>query len=100
MSKKLFRHLSGTKMPTCLAVATALAFITLAACSTQYQLPASDADAVGPIAWCAEVGGDIGTVNCGYVTLEQCRAASGGLAGQCYPNPERGVVEPQAAQPR
>ena len=88
------------KIPTGLVAITALAFVALAACSTQYQLPASDADAIGPFAWCADVGGDVGTTNCGYVTLEQCRAASGGIAGQCYPNPERGAAEPQAAQPR
>jgi hypothetical protein len=41
----------------------------LAGCATGYQLPASDAEAVGPFGWCADFQGDAGT-NCGYVTLE------------------------------
>ena len=74
-----------------LAGATALTAMTLAGCTTQYQLP-GDAEASGSFAWCADFGNDLGT-NCGFVTLEQCRAALGGIGGQCYPNPERGVTE-------
>ena len=69
----------------------------LAGCATGYQLPASDAEAVGPFGWCADFQGDAGT-NCGYVTLEQCRAAIGGVGGQCSPNPARStnITEPEA----
>ena len=80
-----------------LAASAALAVIVVAGCSSQFQLPANDAEAVGRFAWCADFGADLST-NCGFVTLEQCRAAILGLNGQCYPNPERGVTEPQAAQ--
>ena len=37
--------------------------------------------------WCAHYGTDNGT-NCGFYTIEQCRAAlSGTGAGYCLPNP-------------
>jgi uncharacterized protein DUF3551 len=33
--------------------------------------------------WCAE---DMNARNCGFYTLEQCRAAASGLGAGCYPN--------------
>jgi hypothetical protein len=66
-------------------LAAAAALCVLAACNTQYKLPASDADAQAlPVAWCADYGLDMGT-NCGFATLEQCRAAVSGISGQCRP---------------
>jgi len=35
-------------------------------------------------AWCTE---GMNTQNCGYYTLEQCRAAAAGLGSACHPNP-------------
>jgi hypothetical protein len=35
--------------------------------------------------WCASYPMDLGT-NCGFVSLEQCRASITSLGGQCYPN--------------
>jgi hypothetical protein len=37
-------------------------------------------------AWCATYS-KRGTENCGYATLEQCRAQVLGLGGWCRPNP-------------
>ena len=84
-------------MPKFLAAVVVLASVLLSGCNTQFQLPASDAEALGRYAWCADFNSDLGT-NCGYVTLEQCRAAISGVHGLCYPNPERGVAEPRAAR--
>jgi hypothetical protein len=37
--------------------------------------------------WCAEYGGhDGGAENCGFVTLEQCRATVSGIGGFCQRN--------------
>jgi Protein of unknown function (DUF3551) len=35
-------------------------------------------------AWCAE---GMVSQNCGYYTLEQCRAAAAGQGSACHPNP-------------
>src|SRR5215471_2313064 len=42
-----------------------------------------------PYKWCANYTGDDGGSgnNCGFVTLEQCRAAAAGMGGFCDPNP-------------
>jgi Protein of unknown function (DUF3551) len=36
--------------------------------------------------WCANYSPDNGT-NCGFYTIEQCRAAISGVGGHCTPNP-------------
>jgi hypothetical protein len=36
--------------------------------------------------WCANLGKDIGATNCGFTTLEQCRATISGNGGFCEPN--------------
>ena len=37
--------------------------------------------------WCAQYGGkDGGARNCGFSTLEQCRATVSGIGGFCEPN--------------
>ena len=38
-----------------------------------------------PYPWCADYGTPGGT-NCGFVTIEQCRAAISGNGGFCNPN--------------
>jgi len=38
-----------------------------------------------PYPWCANYGTPGGT-NCGFVTLEQCRATISGMGGFCEPN--------------
>lgn len=37
--------------------------------------------------WCAVVGGRNAFENCGYYTLNQCRAAVSGVGGDCKMNP-------------
>jgi len=37
--------------------------------------------------WCAQYGGNHGGRNCGFSTLEQCRAAISGNGGYCDANP-------------
>jgi hypothetical protein len=41
-----------------------------------------------PYKWCAYYGGrgGGGATNCGFVTLEQCRATISGMGGFCEPN--------------
>jgi len=51
-----------------------------------------------PYRWCAQYdGGFGGATNCGFVTLEQCRATVSGIGGFCVPNqfytgPERSTT--------
>jgi hypothetical protein len=40
---------------------------------------------VDPYPWCANYGTPGGT-NCGFVTIEQCRATIRGMGGFCEPN--------------
>ena len=37
--------------------------------------------------WCAHYGGQTGGVNCGFVTLQQCRWTVSGAGGHCVENP-------------
>ena len=40
-----------------------------------------------PYKWCAQYSGDgDGGRNCGFVTIEQCRATVSGIGGFCEPN--------------
>ena len=40
-----------------------------------------------PYPWCAVYAGvDFSATNCGFMTLEQCRAAISGVGGFCEPN--------------
>ena len=46
------------------------------------------AGSADPYKWCAVYGGDAGGAsNCGFVTIEQCRATVSGIGGFCDPNP-------------
>lgn len=46
------------------------------------------AGSADPYQWCAVYGGDAGGAsNCGFVTIEQCRATVSGIGGFCNPNP-------------
>jgi uncharacterized protein DUF3551 len=48
-------------------------------------------------AWCSE---DMNARNCGFYTLEQCRAAASGLGAGCYPNQFYSGTRTVAAEPR
>jgi hypothetical protein len=68
----------------------------LAACSSLTPSPQTRAMATEEtderhFAWCTELGLDLGT-NCGFDTLEQCRATILAIGGHCFPNPDRGVA--------
>jgi hypothetical protein len=64
------------------AARAALTFAALA--------PLGAFDAARPVsaqgAWCAQYSG-VHASNCGFYTLEQCRAAVSGVGGQCSPSP-------------
>ena len=61
-----------------------------------------------PYPWCAVYGGGFngtGASNCGFVTIEQCRATVSGLGGFCatnpmYPGPEKSAVKRTHAHAR
>jgi hypothetical protein len=62
-----------------IALATGLALLAAAAAAP------AQAD---PYRWCAQYGHfRSSTSNCGFVTLEQCRATISGIGGSCVPNP-------------
>jgi hypothetical protein len=50
---------------------------------------ASAADTASAIEypWCADLGKELGATNCGFATLEQCRATVSGIGGSCTLNP-------------
>jgi hypothetical protein len=47
--------------------------------------------------WCAQYSGDLGGQNCGFSTLQQCRATVSGVGGFCTENP---MFPAQVNQPR
>ena len=57
-----------------------------AAVSATFFVGPANAD---PYKWCAIYGGrgGGGGTNCGFVTLEQCRATISGIGGTCEENP-------------
>jgi len=56
-------------------------------------LSAIGSDFADAAAWCAFYTDNAGT-NCGFYTLEQCRAATSGVGGYCAPNPEGSPTQP------
>jgi len=48
---------------------------------------APDPAQADPYRWCANYGRGNGGTNCGFVTLQQCRAAISGNGGFCTRNP-------------
>jgi hypothetical protein len=68
-----------------------LATLTLAALALQVVFAPSPARAYDlpydPYPWCAVYSGDGGGgTNCGFLTIEQCRATVSGIGGFCAPN--------------
>jgi hypothetical protein len=64
---------------------SALAFFILAAVAS---ISATPATAGIEYPWCAQYGGGAkgGGRNCGFTTIEQCRATISGMGGFCTPN--------------
>jgi Protein of unknown function (DUF3551) len=70
------------------------------------QSPA-DALPYDPYPWCAEYSdgeGGLGGTNCGFLTLQQCRATVSGIGGFCVPNqfynPGRPAKRSRSSRPR
>ena len=61
--------------------------ILIAAAALFLAASASDRAAAVDYPWCAHYGDSHGGINCGFTTLEQCRAAISGHGGVCVPNP-------------
>jgi len=64
-----------------------LVLIILAALVGPALLPAHALEKYDPYPWCAVYGGrGGGGTNCGFLTIEQCRATVSGIGGFCTPN--------------
>ncbi len=61
--------------------ALAVPAVLVSAAAHAYDLP------YDPYPWCAVYSGDAGGAsNCGFLTIEQCRATVSGIGGFCEPN--------------
>ncbi len=68
-----------------------LTILGLAALAMPAALTATPAQAYDmpydPYPWCAVYSGDAGGAsNCGFLTIDQCRATVSGIGGSCEPN--------------
>lgn len=77
--KELLESRKSATLARCAIVAAALSAVWAAA-----DTPAR---AQEPYKWCADYSRRIGATNCGFTTLEQCRATISGIGGNCYVNP-------------
>jgi Protein of unknown function (DUF3551) len=67
-------------IPIALAAFT-LTAMQISSTARAYELP------YDPYPWCAVYGDDAsGASNCGFLTIEQCRATVSGIGGFCGPN--------------
>ena len=55
--------------------------------------------AADPYKWCAIYSFDVEIRNCGFVTIEQCRAAISGVGGYCESNPYYTGPDEKPAKP-
>jgi hypothetical protein len=76
----------------------ALALLTVLAAAPlrAYEMP------YDPYPWCAVYDGDAGGAsNCGFLTIEQCRATVSGIGGSCehnqFYNPRQAPARPKRA---
>jgi hypothetical protein len=77
--------------------------LALVALSAPAVLTASPAHAYDmpydPYRWCAVYSGDGGGgTNCGFLTIEQCRATVSGIGGFCAPNQFYNPGRPSSAR--
>ena len=69
------------RLPTLTLAALALPAVLSTAPASAYEMPND------PYPWCAVYSGDAGGAsNCGFSTIEQCRATVSGIGGWCEPN--------------
>ena len=79
------------------------AILTMSAILAAFALLEPTASHADPYKWCAQYSGlGGGGRNCGFVTLEQCRATVSGMGGFCeintfYTGPEVPVRRPKRA---
>jgi len=66
---------------------TRIAIFVLAALATITVGPMVSAQEHIEYPWCANYGNGFGGSNCGFSTIEQCRATISGMGGFCDPNP-------------
>jgi hypothetical protein len=59
------------------------ALVTISCLLLALLLCCSQLHAADPYKWCAVDGG--GGTNCGFITIEQCRASISGIGGSCEP---------------
>jgi hypothetical protein len=72
----------GKKPSGTMVLATFLLIAALPPWARAYETP------YDPYPWCAVYSGgaEFGGSNCGFLTLEQCRATVSGIGGFCEPN--------------
>ena len=69
------------RLPVLAIAALALPAALMASAAHAYEMP------YDPYPWCAMYSGDGGGgTNCGFLTLEQCRATVSGIGGSCVRN--------------
>ena len=82
-----------------------MAALVMAVPAVLTQAPARAYEmAYDPYPWCANYYADAGGSNCGFLTIEQCRATVSGIGGFCEPNqfynPGRPITRARKRQPR
>ena len=68
------------RLATLLFAVLALPTLFIPSSALAYEMP------YDPYPWCAVYSGDGGASNCGFLTIEQCRATVSGIGGFCAPN--------------
>ncbi|HXX09842.1 MAG TPA: DUF3551 domain-containing protein [Pseudolabrys sp.] len=64
-----------------------LALATILTLAALLSARAQALEKYDPYPWCAVYGGrGGGGTNCGFLTIEQCRATVSGIGGSCEPN--------------
>jgi hypothetical protein len=90
----------GKKPSGTMVLATSLLMAALPLSARAYEMP------YDPYPWCAVYSGgsEFGGSNCGFLTLEQCRATVSGVGGSCEPNqfynPRRSSSQGHRRKPR
>ena len=64
-----------------------IGLLALAGLAASALTPAQALEKYDPYPWCAVYGGrGGGGTNCGFLTIQQCRATVSGIGGFCEPN--------------
>ena len=69
------------RLPTFIFATLVLPAVLTPSSALAYEMP------YDPYPWCAVYSGEAGGAsNCGFLTIEQCRATVSGIGGFCAPN--------------